>query len=109
MQRDFVTDHPVRALSERDHFICGAATPPWQGGENAPLNPLPRYSGEVTPLLNLQFLSVIGPARPGRGTPNLGGELQADASRHFIDVGFTVIHSHVLTPWAKIYRRFAAE
>src|ERR1700740_3633663 len=41
--------------------------------------------------------------------PKLGGELQADASRHFIDLGFTVIHSRVLTPLAEFRRRFAAD
>jgi hypothetical protein len=29
------SDHPARALSERDHFINGADTPPSQGGEDA--------------------------------------------------------------------------
>jgi hypothetical protein len=32
-ETELVRDHPVRAFSERDHFLDGAATPPWQGGE----------------------------------------------------------------------------
>ena len=27
------SDHPVCAISDRDHFLNGAATPPSQGGE----------------------------------------------------------------------------
>ena len=34
-ETELVIDHPVRAFSEGDHFFDGAATPPWQGGENA--------------------------------------------------------------------------
>jgi hypothetical protein len=28
-----LSNHPVCAAKDRDHFINGAATPPWKGGE----------------------------------------------------------------------------